>query len=116
MWHDSKGAAYWYVPVQQTYILDDDRNYFKNVIVYESEVWLAEQSGQIEGVMALKGDLLDQLFVRVENWGQGIGTSLLPTTRIRAGCPVCLDSRIPLIGFYADKIFKYCIMDKINLF
>lgn len=116
MWHDSKGAAYWYVPVQQTYILDDDRNYFKNVIVYESEVWLAEQSGQIEGVMALKGDLLDQLFVRVENWGQGIGTSLLPTTRKRAGCPVCLDSRIPLIGFYADKIFKYCIMDKINLF
>ena len=81
MWHESKRAAYTYVPFQQSLTLDDDRNYFRDVIARESDVWLAEEDGHIQGMLAIKGDLMDQLFVRIGKQGQGIGTALLNKAR-----------------------------------
>lgn len=43
VWHKNKRAAFPYVQIQQTYTLNDDRNYFDQVIMAECDVWLNSQ-------------------------------------------------------------------------
>jgi ribosomal protein S18 acetylase RimI-like enzyme len=44
-------------------------------------VWLAEASGNVVGLLARDGDLIDQLFVAVGEQRRGIGTLLLAQAR-----------------------------------
>ena len=77
MWSASKRAAYTYIPVQQLYTIENDRHYFQEVIVKDCDVWLADSSGEIVGMMALREYLIDQLFVRLGDQRCGVGTGLL---------------------------------------
>ncbi|MDX1416280.1 MAG: GNAT family N-acetyltransferase [Candidatus Promineifilaceae bacterium] len=77
IWRASKRKAFPYVEVQQQYTHAQDDHYFRSVIARNCEVWLAEDDGQIVGMMALEGDLIDQLFVAPSAQGQGAGTALL---------------------------------------
>ncbi len=77
VWRASKRDAYPYVAVQQRYTLEEDRGHFRRVIAKECEVWLAEAEGRIVGLLALKADYVDQLFVAVDRQRQGVGTLLL---------------------------------------
>ena len=81
LWRASKRKAFPYVEVQQSYSLEDDTAHFRDVIAKDCEVWLAESGDQILGLMALEGDLIDQLFVKIDAQGQGIGTALLIKAR-----------------------------------
>ena len=45
---------------------------------------MAEIGGHIVGLLALKGDLIDQLFVYVDAQRQGIGTALLERAKQRS--------------------------------
>jgi putative acetyltransferase len=81
LWRSSKRKAFPYVQVQQRYGLEDDTAHFRDVIAKECDVWLAEDDGQILGLMALKGDLIDQLFVRIDAQRRGIGAALLKRAR-----------------------------------
>lgn len=83
MWRASKRAAFPYVEVQQLYTLENDTGYFRDVIAPECEVWLAEIGGQIAGLLALRQDLIDQLFVAVDAQRQGVGSALLAKARER---------------------------------
>jgi ribosomal protein S18 acetylase RimI-like enzyme len=77
MWHASKRQAFPYVEVQQTYTIEDDTGFFREVIATEYALFLAEAKGQIVGMMAIKAGYIDQLFVAVDAQGQGVGTTLL---------------------------------------
>jgi GNAT superfamily N-acetyltransferase len=77
LWHASKRVAFDYVAVQQHYSLEDDRAHFREVIAKECDVWLAERGDQVLGLVAIKGDLIDQLFVRVGAQRRGVGGALL---------------------------------------
>jgi GNAT superfamily N-acetyltransferase len=81
LWRASKRKAFPYVAVQQQYSLEEDTTHFRDVIAKECDVWLAEAGGEILGLMALKDDLIDQLFVRVDFQRQGIGAALLAKAR-----------------------------------
>ena len=83
MWRESKQAAFPYVEVQQLYTLENDTAYFRDVIAPECEVWLAADGDQIAGLLALRGNLIDQLFVRLGTQRQGIGSALLAKARER---------------------------------
>ena len=83
MWRASKRAAFPYVEVQQLYTLENDTDYFRNVIAAECEVWLAVDEDQIAGLLALRGNLIDQLFVRLGAQRQGVGSALLAKARER---------------------------------
>jgi len=83
MWRESKRAAFPYAEIQQLYTLEDDRAFFQEVIIQECEVWLAESEGIIQGLLALRENLIDQLFVRVGTQRQGVGAVLLERARER---------------------------------
>lgn len=83
MWRESKRAAFQYVEVQQHYTLEDDTGFFRDVIAQECEVWLAESEGKIQGLLVLRENLIDQLFVRLGAQRQGVGAVLLERARER---------------------------------
>ena len=77
IWHACKRQAFPYVSVQQAYTIDDDRTHFRDVISQESQVLLAEKDGKILGLMAIHDDLIDQLFIKVDEQRKGIGSQLV---------------------------------------
>ena len=81
VWRASKRHAFPYVAVQQRYTLAEDTAYFRDVVAVECVVWLAEVAGRIAGLLALKNEYIDQLFVAVELQRQGVGTALLQKAR-----------------------------------
>jgi GNAT superfamily N-acetyltransferase len=83
MWRASSRAAFPYVEVIQLYTLENYTDYFRDVIAPECEVWLAIDGDQIAGLLALRDNLIDQLFVRLGAQRQGIGGALLAKARER---------------------------------
>ena len=80
-WRESRRAAFWYVPLHQAHTLEDDTRHFREVISQKCEVWLAEAVGEIVGLLARDGDLVDQLFVATGAQRRGIGSLLLARAR-----------------------------------
>jgi ribosomal protein S18 acetylase RimI-like enzyme len=56
---------------------DEVRAWFASVVLVEQEVWVAELDGRIVGILVLRVDSLDHLYVRPDSQRQGIGTRLL---------------------------------------
>lgn len=81
LWRASKRAAYPYVTAQQRYTLAEDTAYFRDVVTVQCVVWLAEVAGRLAGLIALKADCIDQLYVAVEQQRCGVGTALLQKAR-----------------------------------
>lgn len=77
MWRASKRSAFPYVAVIQQYTLEDDIAYFRDSLAAKCELWLARRDGQLVGMLALDGRLIDQLFVAVEAQRTGVGTALV---------------------------------------
>lgn len=77
MWRASKRQAFPYVEVLQRHTAADDAFYFHSVMSQRCDIWLAASQDQILGMMAINGDLIEQLFVAPSAQGQGIGTALL---------------------------------------
>ena len=81
LWRASKRAAYPYVAVQQRYTLAEDTAYFRDVVAVHCVVWLAEVAGRLAGLIALKEDFIDQLYVALEQQRHEVGTALLQKVR-----------------------------------
>jgi ribosomal protein S18 acetylase RimI-like enzyme len=77
LWHETKRAAFPWSKAQQRWTLEDDRARFRDVVAVEHAVWIAERDGRIAGFLALRGDFVDQLFVRTDLQRRGVGTALL---------------------------------------
>ena len=56
---------------------DEVRAWFASIVLVEHEVWVAELDGGIVGIAVLRGDSLDQLYVRPEAQRRGVGSRLL---------------------------------------
>ena len=81
VWHESKRRAFPYVEIQQSYTMQDDESHFRDVVAKDCQVWVAEDEGVIQGFIAMKAYLIDQLFVRVGSQRSGVGASLLGKAR-----------------------------------
>jgi ribosomal protein S18 acetylase RimI-like enzyme len=109
LWHASKRDAFPYVPVQQRYTLAEDTTYFREVVAVECIVWLAEVAGRLAGLLALRDDYIDQLFVAVGLQRQGVGTALLQKAREHSPQRLRLHTfqkNAPARAFYEKHGFK----------
>ncbi len=82
LWHETNRASYPYVQLQQEHTLVDARRYFRDNILADCRVWIAESSGhQYLGLLALDSSWIRQLTVFRAFQRQGIGTALLQQAR-----------------------------------
>ena len=71
---------------------EEDRWWVAHLLLPNEEVWVAEQSGEILGFLALHSDeagaWVSQLYLKPGHWRQGLGTALLAHAKSRH--PACL--------------------------
>jgi ribosomal protein S18 acetylase RimI-like enzyme len=81
---------------------DDVRAWFASIVLVEHEVWVAERAGRMVGIMVLRGDSLDQLYVRPDAQRCGIGSRLLDHAKRRRGRlrAYTFESNEPARAFY----------------
>jgi GNAT superfamily N-acetyltransferase len=80
-WHETNLATYTYVRAHQEHRLDDARRFFRDILLKECRVWIAERASHRAGVMATHGVWIRQLAVFPRFQRQGIGTALLAKAR-----------------------------------
>lgn len=59
----------------------EDRNFFRDHILTENQVWVVEQAGRPVAFMAMKEDFIDHLYVDPDYQRHGIGKALLEFAR-----------------------------------
>ena len=87
---------------------EDVRMWFETIVLVEHEVWVAEVEGRVVALMALRGDSLDQLYVRPEAQRRGIGSRLLAHAKRGRGRLrlYTFESNEPARDFYEKHGFK----------
>jgi GNAT superfamily N-acetyltransferase len=80
-WHETNLATYTYVRAHQEHSLDDARRFFRDVLLKECRVWVAQRASRAAGVMATQGEWIRQFAVFPPFQRQGIGTALLAKAR-----------------------------------
>jgi ribosomal protein S18 acetylase RimI-like enzyme len=87
---------------------DDVRHWFASIVLVEHEVWLAELDGRIVGVMVLRGEFMDQLYVLPDAQRRGVGLRLVAQAkRARARLRLyTFQTNEPARDFYEKHGFK----------
>ena len=60
---------------------EEDRAYFRNVVLVKNDVWVLDVGGRPAAFMAIAGDFIDQLYVDPGHQRRGLGTVLLTYAR-----------------------------------
>ena len=84
LWHATKIVAYPYLPLEQRRTLAEDADFFREVILPHSEVWVAVSGDRPVGFLAMKDSYIDRLYVHPEHQRRGVGTALLDTAMERS--------------------------------
>ena len=88
---------------------DDVRRWFRDVVVTERELWVAEDGeAGIVGVLVLHEDWLDQLYVEPGLTGRGVGAALVDVAKRERPQGLQLwafQSNLEALRFYADHGF-----------
>jgi GNAT superfamily N-acetyltransferase len=80
-WHQTNLVSYPYVPTHQEHSLEDARQFFRDAVLPECRVWVAERMCQPMGLLALCDSWIRQLTVFPSYQRQGVGTALLQKAR-----------------------------------
>jgi ribosomal protein S18 acetylase RimI-like enzyme len=83
-WHETNLASYPYCAEHQRHSLEDAFAVFRGRILVQCEVWVAEASAALLGLMALRAPWIDQFAVFPEHQRRGVGTALLGKARERS--------------------------------
>ena len=59
---------------------EERRTFITEIVPRDHEIWVAEEDGRVVGFAAVRGDMLEHLYVQPEQHGRGIGTALLERT------------------------------------
>jgi len=84
MWTASKRDAFPYNATMMSHTAEEDRAFFRDVIVKQSEIFLAVEGDAVLGLLALETDTVAQLFVGVGRQRERIGTRLLDLAKQRS--------------------------------
>jgi GNAT superfamily N-acetyltransferase len=81
LWRRSRLHAFPDFQARKGYTADEDRAYFREVVLAKNEVWVTEGEGRPVAFMAIAGDFIDQLYVAPEHQRRGLGQALLAHAR-----------------------------------
>ncbi|MHB1447174.1 MAG: GNAT family N-acetyltransferase, partial [Acidimicrobiales bacterium] len=62
---------------------EEVRAWFRDVVLVEREVWVAQADDSIIALLVLDGDIVDQLYVETAWTGKGVGSQLLGMAKER---------------------------------
>src|SRR5262245_17399603 len=81
LWRRARMAAFPDVQARKGHTAEEDRSYFRTVILTKNAVFVAEAAGRVVGFMAIAGDFIDQLYVDPDCQRQGVGASLISSAK-----------------------------------
>ena len=81
LWRRSREISLPEFQRQKGHPFEKDQWYFRNFILKQDRVWVADVDGQPAGFLAMKGDLIDCLYVDPAHWKKGIGKAFLDHAR-----------------------------------
>jgi len=77
MWRRSREGVQPEIEARMGYSPADDLAFFTNTILESCNVWLARRNRHVVGLLAIRGDSIEQLYVDPIEQRRGIGTRLL---------------------------------------
>jgi len=80
-WHETNRVSYRYNAVQQQHTLADARAFFRNTLLPACEIWVAERTGELLGLLAFEAPWIRHFAIFPEHQRKGIGTALLHKAR-----------------------------------
>lgn len=94
--------------VRLTHTDDEVRDWIARVVVVQYETWVAEADGAVVGLMALHDDWVEQLYLRPDWRGRGLGERFLALAKERSpgGLQLwCFQVNAPAGRFYESNGF-----------
>ena len=81
LWRRAREQAFPEFQRTKGHTFEEDRTYFRDVILVNNDVWVAEVQGNAAAFMAIAGDFIDQLYVDPAYQRSGLGKALLEHAR-----------------------------------
>ena len=77
LWRRARELAFPEFQRTKGHSFEEDQAYFRDVILVNNDVWVAEVDGSAAAFMAIAGDFIDQLYVDPDHQRSGLGRALL---------------------------------------
>jgi ribosomal protein S18 acetylase RimI-like enzyme len=84
LWRRARLHAFPEFQARKGHSAEEDRGYFRRVLLVKNEVWVAEVDGRPCAFMAMTGDFIDHLYVDPSQQRRGIGRALIAHARRRS--------------------------------
>lgn len=81
LWRRARLRAFPDFQARKGHTAEEDREYFRDVVLVRHDVWVAELDGQAAGFLAIAGDFIDQLYIDPDHQRKGIGRALIAHAR-----------------------------------
>ena len=81
LWRRSRLRAFPDLQARKGHTAEEDREYFRDVVLVRHDVWVVELDGRVAGFLAIAGDFIDQLYVDPDHQRKGLGRALIAHAR-----------------------------------
>ena len=81
LWRRAREQAFPEFQRTKGHPFEEDRAYFRDVILVNNDIWVVEVNGRAAAFMAIAGDFIDQLYVDPDRQRSGLGKALLEHAR-----------------------------------
>ncbi len=81
MWERSRWESLPWLERRLGHSHEDNLRFFLETVMQENEVWVADSGGRVVGLLAVRGSLVDRLYVEPEWQRRGVGRALLEKAR-----------------------------------
>jgi ribosomal protein S18 acetylase RimI-like enzyme len=84
LWRISREKSLPDFQLQKGHFFYEDQDYFRDHVLPNNQVWVAEMDGRPVGMMAMSNEFVDQLYIHPDYQRRGIGEALINFARQRS--------------------------------